>query len=518
MSFIAPLALRLKALTGWRRRLTLMLMGAVAALALPPVGFLPALLLAFPPLVWIFDVAKTRRAAFGAGWWWSMGWFSVGYYWISNALLTDVAKFGWMIPFALFGLSGLVAAFVGVATAAVHMTRIKGPGRILLLASAWTVAEWLRSWVLTGFPWNPLGSVWDCALPVLQVGAVIGIWGLSLLTGVVVLAPALLADPLSKRAKAVVLAVVAGLPLAGWIGGSVRLAGAPDPGAPDALVSGIRLRLVQPNLPQSNKWRDELREGNLREHVALSRSPGFEAVTTVVWPETAASFFLDLDPLHREIVASAAPLGGMVLTGAPRISPRGVEPFQVWNSLFAITANAEVVGIYDKAHLVPFGEYVPFRGLLPIAKITHGGTDFSPGPGPRTLDLPGLPPVSPLICYEAIFPNAVIATEPERPQWLLAITNDGWFGQSAGPHQHLAAARMRAIEEGLPLARAANTGISAMIDPYGRELGRIPLGERGILDASLPKPIPPTPYGRFGNIPALLLLLGCLGLGIRLRT
>ena len=518
MSFIATLAARLKALTGWRRRLTLMLMGAVAALALPPVGFLPALLVAFPPLVWMFDVARTRRAAFGAGWWWSMGWFSAGYYWISNALLTDVAKFGWMIPFAIFGLSGLVAAFVGAATLAVRLTRIEGPGRILLLASAWTVAEWLRSWVLTGFPWNPLGSVWDCALPELQVGAVIGIWGLSLLTAIVVLAPALLADPLSRGARLAVLATVIGLPLAGWIGGGIRLAGAPDPDDPAYQVAGVRLRLVQPNLPQANKWRDDLREANLRKHVELSRSPGFESVTTVVWPETAASYFLDLDALHREIVASAAPLGGMVLTGAPRITPRGVEPFQVWNSLFAVTAGAGIAGVYDKAHLVPFGEYVPFRGLLPIAKITHGGTDFSPGPGPRTLDLPGLPPVSPLICYEAIFPNAVVDPEHERPQWLLAITNDGWFGQSAGPYQHLAAARMRAIEEGLPMARAANTGISAMIDPYGRVLGRIALGEQGFLDAPLSKPVAITPYGRFGNVPALLLLLGCLALAIRLRT
>jgi apolipoprotein N-acyltransferase len=332
------------------------------------------------------------------------------------------------------------------------------------------------------------------------------------------MAPALLADPLSRRAKGVVIALIVGLPLAGYAGGAIRLASAPDLRDPAAMVPGIKVRLVQPNLPQANKWRDDLRESNLREHVALSRSPGFESLTTVVWPETAASYFLDLDTLHREIAASAAPLGGLLLTGAPRITPRGVEPLQVWNSLFAINANAQVVGVYDKAHLVPFGEYVPFRGILPIAKITHGGTDFSAGPGPRTLDLPGLPPTSPLICYEAIFPNAVIATEPERPQWLLAITNDGWFGISAGPHQHLAAARMRAIEEGLPLARAANTGISAMIDPYGRELGRIALGEKGILDAPLPKPVATPPYGRLGNIPALLLLLIALGFGLRFRA
>lgn len=503
---------RLKVLTGWRRRLALFVLGALAALALPPVHALPVLLLAFPALVWMLEAAASRRAAFGAGWWWAMGWFSAGLYWISNALLTDPARFGWMIPFAIFGLSGLLAAFVGLATLAVHLSRVGGLGRVLLLASAWTVAEWLKSWVLTGFPWNPLGSVWDIAPVMLQLGSVVGIWGLSLLTAMAVMAPALLAEPLSPRGRAVILALTAGIPLALLGFGQVRLAGAPAAGQPDSMVPGIRLRLVQASLPQANKWRDDLREGNLREHVALSRSAGFESVTTVVWPETAASYFLDMDTLHREVVAAAAPLGGMVLTGAPRITPRDIQPFQVWNSLFAITSGAEVAGVYDKVHLVPFGEYVPFRAILPIAKITHGGTDFSAGPGPRTLDLPGLPPVSPLICYEAIFPGALVARDQKRPDWLLNVTNDGWFGLSAGPHQHLAASRMRAIEEGLPMVRAANTGISAVIDGHGREIARLGLGERGVVDAPLPRPAGLTPYGRFGDAFALLLLLACLGL------
>lgn len=518
MAFITVAALRLQALTGWKRRLVLFLLGCLAALALPPLYLLPALLVAFPALVWIYDASLTRRAAFGAGWWWAMGWFSVGFYWISNALLTDAAKFGWMIPFAIFGLSGLVAAFVGAATLAVRATGITGPGRIPLLAVAWTLAEWLRSWVLTGFPWNPLGSVWDISLPVLQFGALAGIWGLSLLTALGAMSPALLAKSASRRTRLLVLALVAGLPVAGWIGGSIRLAGAPDLAAPEAYVPGEKLRLVQAMLAQGNKWRDDLREANLREHVALSRSPGFESVTTVVWPETAVSYFLDLDGPHRNVAAGAAPPGGRLLTGAPRITPKGVEPLQVWNSLFAISAEAEVMAVYDKAHLVPFGEYVPLRTILPIAKITHGGTDFSAGPGPRTLTVPGLPPFSPLICYEAIFPGAVVDSGDERPHWLLTITNDGWFGMSAGPYQHLAAARMRAIEEGLPLVRAANTGISASFDAYGRELARIPLGVKGVVDSPLPKAIEPPPYGRYGNATSFILLLICLHLGAARRN
>ncbi|OAN54596.1 apolipoprotein N-acyltransferase [Paramagnetospirillum marisnigri] len=518
MTLVQRIAHRLQSLTGWRRRLVLFLLGALAAMALPPVHALPTLLVAFPALVWMFDAAPNRKAAFGVGWWWAMGWFTVGYYWISNALLVDPLRFGWMIPFAVFGLSGLVAAFVGAATLSVRLLRFSGPGRILGLAVAWTLAEWLKSWVLTGFPWNPLGSVWDVSLPVLQFGAVAGVWGLSLLTAVAAMAPALLSAPLSRRAQLGVVALVVGLPLAGWIGGTVRLAGAPDLAAPDTMEPGIRLRLVQANTPQGNKWKDDLREAHLREHVALSRSPGFETITTVIWSETAASYFLDLDGPHRAMAAEAAPPGGLLLTGAPRITPRGVEPLQIWNSLFAVTPAAEIVGVYDKAHLVPFGEYVPLRAILPIAKITHGGTDFSAGPGPRTLTVPGLPPFSPLICYEAIFPGEVVDPKGERPRWLVAMTNDGWFGYSAGPFQHLAAGRMRAIEEGLPLARAANTGISAVFDGYGREIARLPLGAKGVVDAPLPKSIDPPPYARFGNAAVFILMLVCLHLGAVRRT
>ena len=509
MSVITRFADRLKSLAGWRRRLTLMLLGALAALALPPLHVVPVLLVAFPALLWMLDVSTSRRAAFGAGWWWSMGWFPVGLYWISHALLTDPAKFGWMIPFAVFGLSGLLAAFVGLATLAVRLARVGGPGRVPVLAAAWTVSEWLRSWVLTGFPGNPLGSVWDAMLPMLQFGAFAGIWGLSLFTAVAALAPALLADRPSGRVRALVVVLTLGLPLAGWAGGAVRLAGGDT-----AFVDGVRLRLVQAAVPQATKWQDDKREANLREHVALTRGPGFEAITAVVWPETAVSYFLDLDLLHREIVAAAAPGGGLVLTGAPRITPRGVEPLQVWNSLFAITAEAGVAGIYDKVHLVPFGEYVPLKTILPIAKITHGGTDFSAGPGPVVMTLPGLPPVSPMICYEAIFPHAVVPADGERPGWLLNVTNDGWFGMSAGPYQHLAAARMRAIEDGLPLVRAANTGISTVIDAYGHEIVRIALGDKGVVDSPLPVSIWVPPYGRYGDKIPFLLVLVCVVIGV----
>jgi apolipoprotein N-acyltransferase len=494
------LSQRIQALSGWRRRFVLMILGALAASALPPTHVIPALLVAFPALAWSLDAATTRRAAFGAGFWWSTGWFAVGLYWISHALLTDAARFGWMVPFAVFGLSSLLAAFNGLASLAVHLCRLGRVARIPALAVALTISEWLRSWVMTGLPWNPVGSVWDFSLPVLQFGALGGIWGLSLLTYLIFLAPALLAVSGHGRA---VSALTLGLPAVLWLGGTLRLAANPE-----AMVPGVQLRIVQAAVAQANKWKDEQREANLRDHIALTRGPGFETVTTVIWPETAVSYFLDLDRLHRQMAAAAVPPNGLLLTGAPRITPKGVEPFQIWNSLMAVTGSAEIAAIYDKVHLVPFGEYVPLRGILPIAKITHGGTDFSAGPGPVTLDLPGLPAAAPLICYEAIFPDAIIARDQKRPGWIVNVTNDGWFGISSGPHQHLSASRMRSIEEGLPQARAANTGISAVIDPMGRVIARLGLGERGILDAPLPQAVAPTPYSRLGNIiPVLLLLL-----------
>jgi apolipoprotein N-acyltransferase len=503
---------RLAALTGWRRRGTLAGLGGLAALALPPVHLLPVLLLALPGLVWILDGSRDRKAAFGAGWWFGAGWFSAGLYWISHALLTDPARFGWMIPFAVFGLSGVLAVFLGLATLATRWLAPTGPGRILVLAAAWTLADWLRSFVLTGFPWNPLGSVWDASTAVLQAGALVGVYGLTLLTVLSFAAPAVLADVLGRRAKATLLVAAAALPLAAFAGGSLRLASAASEMVPD-----VTLRLVQANITQSHKWRDDLREANLDRHVELSRRPGWDKLTAVVWPETAAAFFLDLDAPRRARVAEAAPPGGLVLTGAPRLTPRGVEPVTVWNSLMAVDGAARIVALYDKVHLVPFGEYVPLRAVLPIAKITHGGTDFSPGPGLRTLALPGLPPASPLICYEAIFPHAVVGADQPRPGWLLNVTNDGWFGLSSGPHQHLAAARMRAVEEGLPLVRAANTGISAVIDGYGRVISSLPLGESGVVDSPLPRVLWQTPYGRLGDVLPLALAMVCCMAGIMLR-
>lgn len=502
------LASRAAGSTGWRRGLLLALLGALATLALPPLGALPVLLPSLCGLVWVLEGARSRWSAFGAGWLWAWAWYAIGFYWIGNAMLVDPDKFAWMIPFATLGLGAVQAVFIGLATLVTHLTRTDGVARILVLAGAWTVMEWVRAWFLTGFPWNPLGSVWDAVPAVLQLASLAGVYGLCAFTILVFALPAALADFLSRRQRRLVLAAVALLLGGGFAFGQARLNAHPT-----EMVPGIKLRLVQAAIAQRHMWREDLRQSQLLEHVDLSRGPGFDSITHVVWPETAAPFFLDLDGRSRTIAAMAAPVGGALLTGAPRITPQGVEPLQLWNSLMAIDGAGQVLGRYDKVHLVPFGEYVPLRGLLPITKLTAGGTDFSAGAGLRTLDIPGLPPLGPFICYESVFAGEVVGRDQKRPEWLLTVTNDGWFGKSAGPHQHLAAGRMRAVEEGLPLVRSANTGISAVLDPLGRELSRLDLGQRGIMDTGLPKPVPPTPYGRWGNTVPLsgacaLLLLG----------
>ncbi|MCH7931941.1 MAG: apolipoprotein N-acyltransferase, partial [Proteobacteria bacterium] len=293
-----------------------------------------------------------------------------------------------------------------------------------------------------------------------------------------------------------------------WAGGSVRLAGAGD-----GTVEGVLLRLVQPNVGQHHKWEPELREALFARHLRLTASAGFERVTHVIWPETAVPFFLANEPARRRAIAAATPRGGALITGALRTTPEPTSPRKLWNSLHAIDDAGRVVATYDKFHLVPFGEYVPFRRWFPtIAKLTYGTIDFSAGPGPQTLRVPGLPSFSPLICYEAIFAHQVVDSA-DRPEFLLNLTNDAWFGISSGPYQHFAAARLRAVEQGLPLARAANTGISAVVDGYGRITARLGLDREGVVDAPLPEALGGlTPYARWGDLLPLTIVAGT-GLG-----
>ena len=441
--------------------------------------------------------------AFAVGWWFGFGYFIAGLYWTAIAMLSEPERFAWMVPFAVFGLPAILALFPGLAALATWMAGCRSWGRVLALALAWTVAEWLRGHVLSGFPWNLIGYVWSAWPEMIQLAAVTGVYGLGFLTVVLAALPACFGEPTPGRRGRLALAA-AGLAVLAmlWGGGTMRLAGAALETEP-----GVRLRVVQPNIRQPHKGREELRAAQFATYLRMSSSAGLDRVSHLVWPETALPFYLSREPALARLIGGLLKPGGLLLTGAPRIESGAGRPPRIWNSVHAIDAGGRLVASYDKFHLVPFGEYLPLRRLLErlgVEKITPGALDFSAGLGPRVLALPGLPPVGPLICYEAIFPGRVVAPGA-RPAWLLNVTNDGWFGLSSGPHQHFAMARMRAVEEGLPLVRAANTGISAVVDPFGRIVARLGLGRSGVLDSVLPRALPAPPYGRYGDRVVLVL-------------
>ncbi|HEY6335228.1 MAG TPA: apolipoprotein N-acyltransferase [Alphaproteobacteria bacterium] len=515
---LAALAAGLAARTGRRRYTLAFFLGVFAAFALPPFYATPLIIPAFTGLLWLFDGVETLRAAVALGWWFGFGFFLTGLYWVGIAMTVDLAQFGWMIPFATGGLSAGMAIYPGLALVSLRLSRAKGLGRVLALALAWTVFEWIRGHALTGFPWNLIGYTWTVADAPIQFASVVGIYGLSLVTVLVAALPAAAGGPGAVRRPMLAIFAAILVVAALWGGGAARLAGTTT-----ATVSGVVLRLVQPNIEQQDKWQPQRVRDNLLATMRLSAGSGHERITDIIWPESSVGpFFLDEDPQLRNALASLVPKGGLLLTGTLRRAPRDDGPgpggsvFRYFNSLQALDQDGRVVASYDKFHLVPFGEYIPLRGVLPVETIVPGRGDFSAGPGPRTLTLPHLPPVSPLICYEAIFPGRVV--EPDhRPDWLLNVTNDAWFGDSGGPYQHFESARMRAVEEGLPLVRAANTGISGVVDPYGRVMARLGLGKAGVVDSPLPQAIAGgTPFSRHGSLYLGIFMALILALAWRL--
>lgn len=477
------------------------LLGALSVLALPPVHAVPVLLVTLPGFLWLIGTAPGWRRAAWWGFGFGFGHHLAGLYWITHALFTDLGRWWWLVPVAAPGIALPVAIF-SVIPGVVAWRLPAGWPRVLGFAGAWVVAEMLRGVAFTGFPWNLLGTVWAFdALP-LQPAALVGVHGLSLMTVLLASLPILR----SRRALAGGAAV-----LALWMGfGAWRLA---QPLPPD---HAVRLVLVQGNVAQDTKWDAARRMPIFQRYLDLS-AEGARAEATahpgqpilVIWPETASPFLLAQDPEAIRLAAAALPPQGLLLAGTVRAAwgPDG-RLRELFNSLVALDSAGQLAGIFDKAHLVPFGEYMPLGGILPIRMVT-GGVDFSPGPGPEMLPLPGgLPSPGPLICYEVIFPGRVVGEE--RPAWLLNVTNDAWFGISAGPHQHLAAARLRAVEEGLPMVRAAQTGISAVLDATGRERARLGLERSGTLVAALPAPLAPTFFAWAGLwIPGLAAAL-CL--------
>lgn len=486
----------------WRSSLAA-ICGLLMALALPPIYAVPLL---WPGLAGLTILLATSHGTWRAvleGWFFGIGFFSFGLYWIGHAFLVDADKYAVLMPFAVIGISIGMALFIALMGGVTHLIMVRfviRPAAMpAVIAACWTITEWSRGYVLTGFPWNPLGSVWGASTEMMQSAAWIGSLGLGFFTALVFAAPATLV--LSKRtARTRMMSLVLGLSviLPGlWAFGAVRLSASDTVTRDDVVV-----RLIQPAIPQADKWKRDLRQGHVLKQMAMSnRAPGLAGLpTAVIWAETNVPFAIGPESLIPAELAPAVPRGGHLIFGAPRRDSANL----VYNSLFVINDDGRLQAKFDKFHLVPFGEYVPLRGWLPFEKLTEGRGDFTPGPGPRTVHVDGLPPFAAIICYEVIFSGNVVDPN-DRPEWIVNITNDAWFGPSAGPRQHFVQAQFRAIEEGLPLVRVANTGISAVIDPYGRVRNEIDLGIQGVVDAPLPPPLAPPPFVTVGQLGGLAL-------------
>ena len=493
--------------SAWLRRAQLVGLGATGALALPPLHLVFMLLPAITGLIWILNKTDDRRCAFGVGWWFGLGQGLVGYYWVSSAFLVDAVAHGVLAPFAVLGLAGGLAVFpAATASIAWSLWRWWRPpplSRIMTFAGLWAAGEWVRAGILTGFPWNLAATVWSFSPEMLQAAALVGPYGLGMITIAVAGLPAMFLFGNNRRVAMIGVGVGLVVLADVWILGSLRLGAEPSPA-----VEGVRLRIVQPNIPQHLKWRRELRAEHVRQQMRLSNGPGAAGglPTHVIWAETAIPFNLSDDHALRHMIASAVPADGLLITGAPRTEMVESGEQRVYNSIHALDPKGQITATYDKRHLVPFGEYVPLRWLFGFSKLTAGRVDFHPGTLSQAPDLAGLPPAVMLICYEIIFPAEVVVGY-RRPAWMLNLTNDAWFGMSAGPHQHLAAAQMRAVEQGLPVVRVANTGISAVIDAHGRIEARLDLGQGGRLDSTLPRALDGLPpYGRYGDWLTLIMI------------
>ncbi|WP_422074246.1 apolipoprotein N-acyltransferase [Tranquillimonas rosea] len=477
--------------------------GAVAGLGQAPFGMIPVAIAAFAVALGLLHRAGTVRRAAWVGFAIGTGYFATTLHWIVEPFLVDVQRHGWMAPFGLFFSATGFALFWTAAFAAARALARGGWRLSAAWAVALTLAEVARAKVLTGFPWAMPGYVWSdsAALP---LAGWIGPFGVTLMT--LVLAAIVYAavnrapsPAVAAGAGAVALAVAWTAP----VGLSRLVAPVPPQPAADAPL----IRLVQPNAPQDEKWDPERAPVFFRRQLDFTAQPGNPDL--VIWPETAIPYLAEAGHPAFERIAEAAGDRPVIL-GAQRTDGR-----RYFNSAFVLGPSGRITARYDKHHLVPFGEYVPLGSLGSWIGVPSFAADdgfgFSPGPGPQVLDLGGgLGDVLPLICYEAIFPRDV-AGAPRRADWMLQLTNDAWFGTFAGPQQHLAQARFRAAEQGLPMLRVANTGISAVIDATGAVSDQIPLGEAGYRDVRLPQPLPPTPYARSGDWPLIALLLLAAG-------
>ena len=501
----------------WGFVLTVFL-GTLAALSLPPYPFTPLYYIGLG-LAFILMVQTERpREAFLLGLAFGFGYFGLGISWVGQSFLAQSDVPHWSAPIAVFFLVVYLSLF---PAAAFMVTRKMMPqnwgARAFIFAAVFSAFEWARGIIgAIGFPWNNASSIWWPVDEMVQSVAIFGSYGLGLITLLTVVLFAPLFDDKAPNISRL------GLPLAAtallglfFLSGWIRLEGAAVTNHGE-----VTLRLVQANIPQLEKWDPEFLRRNFDRHVSLSTAgvAGNDGPTHIIWPETAIPYDIDNDQGLREYLAGNLGPDRTLISGATRIE-NGDTP-RIYNSIYSLGPGGEILDVYDKVHLVPFGEYIPFRpvlGQIGLETVVAGTLDYSSGAGLKTVKLPGLPPFSPLICFEIIFSGRVVGDGPP-PEWFLNVTNDAWFGNSSGPYQHYELARMRAIEQGVPVVRAAGTGISGVIDPFGRTVQKLDLGTSGFLDVQLPRALSTTTiFSNFGNYPFFILLVVFSIIGIFLR-
>ncbi len=530
------LATTLSTLTGWRRLGVAFAAGAITVLSFAPFFAWPIMFLTMPILVWLLDgcYASPERswrvpraeliAAAKTGWAFGFGFFFAGLYWIGFAFLVEAEVFAWLLPLAVAGLPAGLALFFALATALAGLLWRPGVPRILGLALAFGITEWLRGHILTGFPWNALGYALTGGDAMMQWASIFGVYALSILAVVIFCAPASLWAVEGMRARSTPerfgFPVLMALILAGGtVWGHWRLQNHAV-----EFVEGVKLRLVQPNIPQNQKWLPENRAAIFQRYMKLSRNGvaegEIEGVTHLIWPESALPFLLEETPEALDAIDAMLPDTAVFITGAARgernrggirTTEQTSKRLRIFNSLFVMNGQARMLSYYDKVHLVPFGEYLPYQRQLEAAgleQLTRLRGGFAVGSGTRLTVAPNIPPFVALICYEIIFPDAV-REAGTAPGWMLNLTNDAWFGDSNGPYQHFHQARVRAVEQGLPLVRVANTGITAVTDPFGRIIASLPRNSAQILEARLPLAVadPVFVLWGWGITPAFLLII-----------
>ena len=550
---------------GWRRALLTVFAGAICIFALPPYNFPLVGFIGFPLLVWLLDgaAADPTRSLFGrlrpsfvTGWLFGFGYFVAGLWWLGAAMMVDAAEFAVFIPFAVLVLPAICGVYFGLATLLARLVWSDSAWRIFALAASLALFEFLRATLFTGFPWNEIG-VMAAPLPLMmQTASLIGVHGLTLVAVIVFSSPAVLLD---RAGRGPVLAIAAALLVFHLGYGAWRMMTHPT-----VFVPGVNVRVVQPNIAQTEKWDEDEANGIFQRHIELtamraapgdivgaappvsdpalvrvpaagadsghaqdatSDAPASATRTLVIWPETSFPFILTHRPDAIQTIADTLDPGETLIAGAARVEGTDEADARYYNSVYVIDDQGQIVTARDKTHLVPFGEYLPYQnilekiGLRQIARAMPGG--FSPGASREKVELDGAPSFLPLICYEIIFPGEIdVGTAATRPGFLINDTNDAWYGDTPGPYQHLRLAELSSVAFGLPLVRSANTGISVVLDAYGRQIGGLALDSTGTIETGLPQSAANTLFARLGNLPfwVCFVLVSVAAVGARVRS